>query len=489
MRLTLNETSRDAGSIKSPAARAGLWLVPWRAIALVAALLAAGYYAYRLNVPPEWLLLAVLVLSLAGLLYLHIVYRATLRTLHRGIQRAQEGTLSAMPVGRAPDRFLHRFSTDYNSLIANLGSTFHEMEECQNRVIGERNRNEAILHSLPGALLCVDGDHCVNLWNHRTEELFGAVLGRNLFDLLALDAAGRELLRDAFLYERPIVNGEILLPIEDDVRHFALNLSFFKSRNLNETGGVLFLEDITEYKHLQEQTYAMEKLAAMGQLAAGVAHELNTPLGNIIGYTRLMEEARQDAAQIARYGQVVSHEARRCARIVDNLLNYARRDRCHTETCELNAIVKEVVETTAECQGRRFDVNVTLGLPPIALRVRGSPGQLDIVLVNLLINAIQAVAGREKPQVAVSVRMHGARQAAILIEDNGPGVAPELQRRIFDPFFTTKGVGKGTGLGLAISQAIITKLGGSVRYDPAFRQGARFAVYLPLAAEESERGG
>lgn len=471
--------------------------LPWGMLAFAAAALlgvAGAYYAQVHGLRWEAAVLAgALILTVVALLYLHVSYRKILRALHRGILHAQEGMLRPVAVGRVPDGFLRRFSSDHNSLIASLGATFSEMEECQNRVIGERNRNEAILQSLPGALLCVDGDQRINLCNRQAENLFGpgrdAMLGRNLFDLFALHATGREMLRDAFLYEWPVVNKEILLHIRSDARYFALNLSFFKSSNLNETGAVVILEDITEYKRLQEHIYAADKLAAMGQLAAGVAHELNTPLGNIIGYARLIDEAHGNAEQVARYTHVVSQEARRCARIVEDLLNYARRDRCVPETCELNAIVREVVETIVQCQGRRFDVDVVMSPSPGELSVVGSPGQLDIVLVNLIMNSIQAAAGRAQPRVTVVVQPHGERQAGVVVEDNGPGVAPELRRRIFDPFFTTKEVGQGTGLGLAISQAIVTKLGGSLRYDESYRGGARFVLSLPFAGSETNRGG
>ncbi len=467
------------------------WIAGLGALGLA---VSAVSYGLRVAPRPELVLAAVLLVALVALAYLYVSYRRALHILHRGILQAQEGRLRPVAVPRFADHFLRRLVSDHNQLITSLGATFGEMEQVQNRVIGERNRNDAILHSLRGALLCVDGDQLVNLSNHEAQRLFGltsgALAGRNLFDLLALEGSGRELLRDAFLYERPIVNSEIVLRIGEEARYFVLNLSFFKSKNLNDTGAVVILQDITDYKHLQEHTYTMEKLAAMGQLAAGVAHELNTPLGNIIGYAQLTDEARTDAEQVRRYTKVVSHEAKRCARIVDDLLNYARRDLCPAESCELNAITRDVVESVVQCQGTRLNVSVSFHPAADDLPVKGSPGQLDIVLVNLIVNAIQASAGNApQPRVAVHVRPLGDRQATVVVEDNGPGVAPELRRRIFDPFFTTKEVGKGTGFGLAISQAIVTRIGGSLSYDATFRQGARFVLTLPLARAEAALHG
>lgn len=449
---------------------------------------ALGHYALLASAVAHFhlgaLLFGVLLVALLILSYLHVTYRKVLRGMHRSILRAQEGILCPVSDLQGPDRFLHRIVTDHNLLMSRLNSTFSEMEGCQKRVIGERNRNEAILQSLPGALICVDGDLRVSLSSPQAEDLFGfprdVLLGRNLFDLLALDQSGIETLRDAFLYERPIVNKEVLLHVGGHARYFALTLSFFKSVSLNETGTVVIIVDISEYKHLQERIYTVEKLAAIGQLAAGVAHELNTPLGNIIGYARLMNDPGPDARQLKKYTQIVLHEAKRCARVVDDLLNYARRDHCQTEICELNSVVKDVVDTIIDCQGKRYEVDISF-CPGPELMVKGSPGQLDIVLVNLMLNAIQATAGSQNPHVTVRVLEQEECEATVIVEDNGPGVPAELRRRIFDPFFTTKEVGKGTGLGLAISQAIVTKLDGALQYDSTFRKGARFVLALPLA--------
>jgi len=500
MRLAfLDDSSREPVAIKGGDLTGGTWperretrasVRQWKWV-LIGTLLGAGtaglYLFLAPGLAPQFkyvalLLAGILVAGFAALLYAHFAYRRVLRAMHQGILRAQEGALDPVAVSRFPDRFLRRLVADHNLAMANLGSTFAEMEECQNQVIGERNRNEAILRSLPGALVCLDGDQRINLSNQEAETLFGrsgdVLRNKNLFDLFALDEASREILRDAFLYERPIVNKEILLHVGGEPRYFALNLSFFRSDHPDETGAVVSILDISEYKRLQEHIYTMEKLAAMGQLAAGVAHELNTPLGNIIGYAQLIGDTHVGAEQTGRYTKIISQEARRCARIVEDLLNYARRDHCQLETCELNAAVREVVDTIVTCQGKRYEVDVSFRPGP-ALQVRVSPGQLDIVLVNLLLNAIQATAGGHGPRVAVSVRAQGEHQAAVVVEDNGPGVAPELRRRIFDPFFTTKEVGKGTGLGLAISQSIVTKLGGSIQCDGTFRDGARFVLTLP----------
>lgn len=458
------------------------WWLP--AAALLAGF--AGYVVYALPPLPPPLLGLLPAVAFAAMAWRLGAYRRGLAALHVAILKAQDGSLEPVTVPAAAERLLRPVAADYNLLVANLGSLFQEMEQCQVSTIRDRNRNDAILRGLPGALLTVDGEQRVTLSNRHAEELFGRaredLIGVNLFDLLRLDDAGRELLREAFLYGQQVVNREIVLAFKDGHKHFALNVTFFDGRDDDEPSAALILQDITEHKRLLEITHHTEKLVSMGHLAAGVAHELNTPLGSILGYAQLLGDGVREL-KLAQYAQVIQGEAKRCARIVDNLLAYARRDRCDSESCEINGLIREVVESVNNCQGKRYRVTVEAALEDVPAAVRGGPGQLDIVLVNLMVNAIQAAAPVAAPRVFVRSRREG-NAAVISVMDNGPGVPPELRRRLFDPFFTTKEVGTGSGLGLAISQAIVSRIGGSLHYDPNHR-GAHFVLKLPL----SERGG
>ena len=469
----------------------------WRRVTLwfmiVALAIAVAYFAIVGMTPLAGYLSLIILLvavTLAIALYRFLVQRVAMLRLHRGILDVQEGKLQTVSIPHGVGDSLYRVLSEFNLLVTSLHTTLKEIEESQNRVIGERNRNNAILQGLPGALLCVDSDLRISLSNAQAvsliEPAYGPILGKSLFDVLALDSSGREILRDAFLYETPVTNKEILIRVGTEARYFTLNLSFYKSRIPRELGAVVILHDITEYKRLQETTYTAEKLVAMGQLAAGVAHELNTPLGNIIGYARLINEAIPDAEQIHRYTSIVTHEARRCSRIVDDLLRYARGDGCQLETCNLNAVIENIVETIINCQGERLGVALWHELAQESPVVRASTGQIDIVLVNIIMNAIQAAQSKSREgRVRVSTSVGADGYATVIIEDNGPGVSPELRHRIFDPFFTTKEVGQGTGLGLAISQALVARLGGSLRHDSSYRDGARFTLALPRANQEA----
>ena len=460
--------------------------VPGRLLARVAmgaCLVAAAYYL-RAYFPPTPAALAVVVpTSIAlALLYLNASQRRALRTLHRGMLRAQEGELQPVRLGHVVGSLMREIAADYNLLMTNLGSLFQEIEACQSRTISDRNRNDAILHSLPCTLVCIDSDGRITHSNRQAEQFAaprGQLIGENLFGILDLDDEGVALVRDALLYERPVVNKEVALHVGGASRQFTLNLAPFRSLNRSGFGAAVVLQDITDYKRLQESAFTIEKLTAIGQLAAGVAHELNTPLGNIMGYARLMEEKGHSRGELEDYSRVISSEAQRCSRIVENLLSYARWDLCPVETCGINQLITEVVETVASCQGRRYEVAISVELAGESPVVQGESGQIEIVVVNLLMNAIQASRESGRPaQVIVRTRVGSPAWVTMEVEDNGVGVRPELQARIFDPFFTTKEVGEGTGLGLAISQMIVARLGGHLKYDASYKSGSRFVVQM-----------
>lgn len=405
-----------------------------------------------------------------------------LARLKRRILDAREGVLD--PVGRLPwmPLYVRNVIADYDITIMRLRSIFRTVEECQSKVLVERNKINAILQSLPGVLLNVADDLTVTTMNRQAEELFGQNVSRmpgtNLFDLITLNDHSRDIMRDAFLYKQPIRNQEITLAISGKVRVFSLNLGFF-SEHESDMGAIITLLDISEYRELQDTVANREKLVAMGQLAAGVAHELNTPLGSILGYSQLIEAQSDKSEKIAHYAHIVSSETKRCSRIVQDLLNYARTERCSGETCDIKQLLRDVIDTFINCRIRRYGIDVVMQLPDEPMITEGDCGQLDIVVSNLLQNAIQALDGVRDPVITVRARMEDSRYVYIYIEDNGPGVPVEHRSRIFDPFFTTKEVGSGTGLGLSISQAMLAKIGANIRYDAEYTQGARFVVTLP----------
>ncbi len=426
---------------------------------------------------------ALLALALAAGAALLLAYRRAVAGLHAAVAAARDGSLSPLPLGGLPRRLIADLADDYDALARDLGSLFSEMERAQLTIIGERNSHEAVLQSLPGALLIVDAEHRVTGANLQAESLFclsgPALMGQDIFLLTQIDDAGQALLREAVAGAQPVRNALLCINAGGDARHVSLNLTFFKWHNdAAAPCAAVILQDVTEYKRLEEITHQTEKLVAMGQLAGGVAHELNTPLGTIMGYAQLLNEGKAGDERKAEYARVIHAESKRCSRIIDNLLAYARQPACQPLHCDIAALVREMSDAVANCQGRRLQVPIDVDVAePIA--VRGGAGQLEIVLVNLLVNAVQASTGGAAPRVQVGCERDGDF-ALVTVVDTGPGVPAENRRRIFDPFFTTK-AGHGTGLGLAISHSITTRMGGTLHCDAADSGGARFVLTLPLA--------
>lgn len=430
---------------------------------------------------------AVVVGFILGALFVR--YRLT--GLRQGFHQAHDGILEPVEPPRLCSEFLGQMYREYNQMIVMLSGMFQFVEECQDRFLKERNKMNVIVQSLPAALLSIDDNLHIQTANRQAERLFdteGAgdgLAGRGVFDMLHLNDGDRELLRDAFLYKQNIRSQVISTMVGDAQRWMTVNLSFITEQE-HDMAAVMTLLDITDYKRLQESAYNREKLVAMGQLAAGVAHELNTPLGSIIGYSQLMLDARDDAPAMVSHATVIKEEARRCSHIVHNLLRYARKEHCSGESCEVNGLIEEVVETFVACRLKRDKVEVVLDLHAGELMVEGSCGELDIVLTNLLVNAQQALQGRPEARIRVSTWRRADREICIAVEDNGPGIDPTVRARIFEPFFSTKDVGEGSGLGLSISHAMLSRRGGSIQYDINYAAGARFLLRLPAGTPVAE---
>lgn len=406
---------------------------------------------------------------------------AALRQLEQGIHNAREGLMLPTADRGLGWTFAGRLIPEHNQTVAALALMFRTVEDCQVRFLHERNRVTTILQSLPGALLGITDELEVSIANRQAEALFGAepgaLAGRKLFDLLVPDEHGRAMLRDAFLYKHEIRQQELMLQLDGRARHFGISLAFYSDEQ-DDIAGVMILQDVTDQRLLMETVAMREKLVAMGQLAAGVAHELNTPLGNILGYAQLMRGASTDAEDRNRYADIVVAEARRCSRVVQDLLAYARKDNCSGETCDVNQTVRELLDAFIHCRLRRYGIDVDLQLDPGLQLVEGGCGELDIALTNVVSNAIQALAATPQPRIAIRTWAEPSH-VAIAVSDNGPGVPQHARSRLFDPFFTTKDVGQGSGLGLFISQAVVTRRGGRIDFDASHGGGACFVIRLP----------
>ncbi len=248
-----------------------------------------------------------------------------------------------------------------------------------------------------------------------------------------------------------------------------------KAGDIIEYDGVV--KDITRRKLMRNQLLQADKLASLGQLSAGVAHEINNPLGLILGYTQLL--IREDTGNDDRLEDLrtIERQVRNCKQIVEALLKFARKTETRLSEVSINDTVSAVIDVMAH-QLELDDIEIVTDFADGLPRVSGDGEKLKQVWMNLMMNARQAIGS--DGQIAVSTGLeNGGERIYLSIEDTGPGIPSQFLNNIFDPFFTTKPTGQGTGLGLSVSYGIIQDHSGGIEVSSEEGMGAVFTVYLP----------
>jgi signal transduction histidine kinase len=231
---------------------------------------------------------------------------------------------------------------------------------------------------------------------------------------------------------------------------------------------------------LREQLRHADRLATIGQLAAGVAHELNEPLGNILGYAQLAKKVPDVGEQVAQDLGRIEAASLHARDIIKKLMVFARQLPPRRASVDLNQIVSEGL-SFFEGRCEKAGVELVRETPPELPIINGDPGQLNQVLVNLVVNALQAMPDGGTLKVSTGA---GAREVMLEVEDTGAGMSEEVRKRIFLPFFTTKDVNEGTGLGLAVVHGIVSAHGGTIDVETQEGAGSRFTVRLPVEEPE-----
>ncbi|HEX3274789.1 MAG TPA: ATP-binding protein [Gemmatimonadales bacterium] len=254
---------------------------------------------------------------------------------------------------------------------------------------------------------------------------------------------------------------------------------------------VLLVEDVTEQRLMEAQLIQNDKMASIGQLVSGVAHELNNPLTSIAGLAELLLERELPADFPREHLRVIHDQAERAGRIVRNLLTFARKGVVEKAAVDLNDVAARSAQLIVY-ELQLHGIELEQALSPVPVLVLGDRHELQQVLLNLITNAVQAVsqlpAGRARKITIATTREDG--QAALRVRDTGPGVPPQHASSLFTPFFTTKAAGQGTGLGLSLSYGLVKAHGGELSYEPPPDGGAEFRVVLPLHQQaEPEAGG
>src|ERR1051325_4152086 len=354
----------------------------------------------------------------------------------------------------------------------------------------QRNFAARIIDSLPVGLYVIDRTYHIRAWNRKRETGTQGVsredaVGREIFDVL--DRQPRDLVKREF--DRVFETGELQqVEMESqasgEARHYRITKIPMREDGRTISHVINIGEDITEWRQAQQRLTETEKLAAVGQLAAGVMHEINNPLATILACSEALALRAQDLGPEDRHGydeylKIIDGEGQRCRRIVESLLDFSRPKGGHKKLQDVNSVVEHTLFLLKHhARFKRLTVvrELAAGLPPML----ADQERLIQSFMALMLNAMDAMDSRGT--LTVKSRINPDRTDEILLEfiDTGTGIKREDLPKIFEPFFTTKPQGRGTGLGLSICYGIIAEHRGRIDVESQVGVGSNFRVYLPI---------
>jgi two-component system NtrC family sensor kinase len=363
-----------------------------------------------------------------------------------------------------------------------------EQREMERRLHREQEFAGRLMDSFPDLVIALDCEarytfvspQIFDILGYRPEELIGKKMGRRMDPTDR--AAMIELFDDLMLKRLSEAQIEYRTQHKNGAwRMFRASARPLHDENGQITGVIASARDITEQQRLQQQVIQSERLAAMGQMIAGVAHELNNPLTAILGVTELLRDQSKEE-NTTRQLDLAHRQARRAAHIVQSLLVFSRPSTPRSTLLHLPDLLQRTLQLH-EHSLRANHIHVDLVARPELPTVLGDSNQLTQVFLNLIVNAEQAIHEvREHGTLRIRLGVVGER-VLVTFQDDGVGIRRELLPRIFDPFFTTKRPGRGTGLGLSICMAIVREHNGDISAQPVPDGGSVFTVSLPVCTE------
>lgn len=350
----------------------------------------------------------------------------------------------------------------------------------------------SVLSNSVDAIIVVDEENQIQMWNRGAALIFGyppeEMLGQSLTLLLPPDkhAETEFASMDREMAEHGYVREYITQRQTRDGERITVDISRTPFTYPDGTSGVTeVIKDVTEKTAVDQRMYSAEKLASIGLLASGVAHEINNPLTIILGFTDLLKERFEPESQEAQDLEMIEFNARAAQKIVQDLLGFSRGGEGRVNEVDTSASLRKLIafiETTRLAKKVELTTEIEMDLPPVYCDHR----EIQQVILNLVNNSVAAMESGEG-RVHIWARQLSDDWVEIGVEDNGCGIPAEIQPRIFDPFFTTKDVDEGTGLGLSLSYGIVKKWGGELTFSSTAIQessdghhGTTFRVHLPV---------
>ncbi|MGA9060187.1 MAG: ATP-binding protein [Terracidiphilus sp.] len=341
--------------------------------------------------------------------------------------------------------------------------------------------NENIVESINVGIFAIDLDDRIESWNAQMEAMYalsrGEAIGQELRSVFPLEFI--EAL-EGFRNDQGVhhLYKFRLTTCAGELRAANIAIAPLLSRDFVPVGRIVLVDDITERVTLESQLAQADKLTSIGLLAAGVAHEINTPLAVISSYAQMLAKQLRGDQRLGPVLDKITQQSFRAAEIANGLLNFSRTSTTEFRSTDLNQVIRDTLSLLAH-QFKTAQILVDLDLADELPAIHGNPGKLQQVFLNLLLNAKDAMPGGGRLRIATLLNGH----VEAVISDSGSGIAPEHLKRIYDPFFTTKnllGGKRGTGLGLSVSYGIIQEHAGKIHVESAVGSGTTFHLEFPL---------
>ena len=341
--------------------------------------------------------------------------------------------------------------------------------------------NENIVESINVGIFAIDLDDRIESWNAQMEAMYalsrGEAIGQELRSVFPLEfiEALEGFRNDAGVHHLYKFR---LTTCAGELRTANIAIAPLLSRDFVPVGRIVLVDDITERVTLESQLAQADKLTSIGLLAAGVAHEINTPLAVISSYAQMLAKQLRGDQRLGPVLDKITQQSFRAAEIANGLLNFSRTSTTEFRSTDLNQVIRDTL-SLLEHQFKTAQILVDLDLAGELPPIHGNPGKLQQVFLNLLLNAKDAMPGGGRLRIATLLNGH----VEAVISDSGSGIAPEHLKRIYDPFFTTKnplGGKRGTGLGLSVSYGIIQEHAGKIHVESAVGSGTTFHLEFPL---------
>jgi two-component system NtrC family sensor kinase len=369
----------------------------------------------------------------------------------------------------------------FNDMAIALEGSFDDLREKQKEINTEKTKVETIVRSLADGLFVTNGDGLIASFNGAAEFISGysrdEVIGRDCEEIFRSRFCDDAC---AFHNEGRIIRNKETEIITKDGRRLIVSVSsaLLRDGEGRVIGGVQTFRDITAEKQRQEMLCHAEKMAAVGQMSAGIAHEINNPLGNILGFAKLLLKDGKIADDHRGKVEIIAEQADKAAEIVQGLLSFSGQREARLEMMSINSIIEKIAKLLST-QAENNGINIAIQFEDVP-SIKADRGQIEQVIFNILLNAIQSI---EASGIGNNIWIFSRKSNShveIEIRDNGPGIPENIKQRIFDPFFTTKPVGKGTGLGLSVCLGIVKEHAGTIDFASDAERGMAFVVRLPV---------